>query len=85
MTLGDNQTVIKIDEVVKLNLGFKYDDGKREQRGQITMCVLDMPGKSIIVGLPDIIESYYYVFIDMIEEAKKKTEQLKLNMVYYII
>ena len=44
------------------------------------MCVLDMPGKSIIVGLPDIIESYYYVFIDMIEEAKKK-----LNMVYYII
>ena len=41
------------------------------------MCVLDMPGKSIIVGLPDIIESYYYVFIDMIEDAKKKTEQLK--------
>ena len=41
------------------------------------MCVLDMPGKSIIVRLPDIIESYYYVFIDMIEDAKKKTEQLK--------
>jgi len=38
---------------------------------------VDMPGKSIIVGLPDIIESYYYVFIDMIEEAKKKTEQFK--------
>ena len=43
----------------------------------LLLCVLDIPGKSIIVGLPDIIESYYYVFIDMIEEAKKKTEQLK--------
>ena len=41
--LGDNKTVIKIDEVVKLNLGFEYDEGKREQRGEITMCVLDMP------------------------------------------
>ena len=34
------------------------------------MCVWDMPGKTITLGLPDIIQPYYYLFIEMVSNAK---------------
>ena len=37
---------------------------------EVTMCVLDMPGKTIILELQDIIQSYYYLFIEMVSNAK---------------
>ena len=68
--LGDNKTTLNIEETLTLNLGFKYGDKTRDETAEVTMCVIDMPGKSIIIGLPDIIAYFYYVFIDMINEAR---------------
>ena len=47
--LGDIKTTLNIEETLTLNLGFKYGDKTRDEIAQVTMCVIDMPGKSIII------------------------------------
>ena len=75
--LGDNQTTLNIEETLTLNLGFKYGDKTQDETAEVTMCVIDMPGKSIIIGLPDIIEYFYYVFVDMVNKARDTIQKYK--------
>ena len=70
VTLGDNKTTVQISELLTLNLSFYFDNNSELVESEVTMCILDMPGKTIILGLPDIIQSYYYLFIEMVSNAK---------------
>ena len=36
----------------------------------IKMLLINAPGKTIIIGLPDIVDHYYDLFLDMIKAAK---------------
>ena len=75
----NKKTTLNIEETLTLNLRFKYGDKTRDEIAEITMCVIDMPGKSIIIGLPDIIAYFYYVFIDMINEARTLIQNRKYH------
>ena len=76
VTLGDNRTTVNISEVLTLNLSFYFDNNSESVEAEVTMCVLDMPGKTIILGLPDIIQSYYYLFIEMVSNAKTEHQEM---------
>ena len=76
VTLGDNRTTVSISEVLTLNLSFYFDNNSESVEVEVTMCVLDMPSKTIILGLPDIIQSYYYLFIEMVNNAKTEHQEM---------
>ena len=40
------------------------------------MFVINMPNKTIIIGLPDIVASYYYLFIAMMYSVKRDMEDI---------
>ena len=75
VTLGDNRTTVNISETITLNLSFYFDNNSESVESEVIMCVLDMPGKTIILGLPDIIQSYYYLFIEMVSNAKVEHQE----------
>ena len=78
MTLGDNKTTVSINEL--LNLSFYFENNSESVESEVTMCVLDMPGKTTTLGLPDIIQPYYYLFIEMVGNAKvEHHEAARLN------
>ena len=61
---------VGIPDQFALNLSFYFENNSESVESEVTMCILDMPGKTIILGLPDIIQSYYYLFIEMVSNAK---------------
>ena len=78
VTLGDNKTTVSINEL--LNLSFYFTNNSESVESEATMCVWDMPGKTITLGLPDIIQPYYYLFIEMVSNAKvEHHEAARLN------
>jgi hypothetical protein len=69
VTLGDNKTAVKVSERISLPVEFVDWKGVRYQ-GMIDLCVWDMPGMEMIVGLPDILDHYLNFLIDMLQAAR---------------
>ena len=76
VTLGDNTTRLLITEAVVLNLTFIHDINNASYNADVEIFVINMPNKTIIIGLPDIVASYYYLFIAMMYSAKRDMEDI---------
>lgn len=70
VTLGDNTTTITVDERVTLELELINLQGKSFICA-VDFCVWTMPGMDVILGLPDILEGYLDLFVDILEAARK--------------
>jgi hypothetical protein len=68
--LGDNTTTLKIDEEITLNMSFFSPLSNKKVTKTIKMLLINAPGKTIIIGLPDIVDHYYDLFLEMIKAAK---------------
>jgi hypothetical protein len=68
--LGDNTTTLKIDEEITLNMSFFSPLSNKKITKTIKMLLINAPGKTIIIGLPDIVDHYYDLFLEMIKAAK---------------
>ena len=76
VTLGDNTTRLLITEALVLNLNFTHDIDNASYNADVAMFVINMPNKTIIIGLPDIVASYYYLFIAMMYSVKRDMEDI---------
>jgi hypothetical protein len=64
VTLGNNKTKLAVKKIVILELEFPYENCTTTS-AKIDLCVLKMPGRTIIVGLPDLIDTYFFVIIEV--------------------
>ena len=81
--LGDNKTVQETTERASLPVSFTDWEGK-EHIGIVDFCVMSMPGLDMIVGLPDILDTYLDMFVDMLQTAREARieEKAKREAVY---
>jgi hypothetical protein len=63
VTLGDSSTTKPIYSILTIPLELSYKDGITVVK-TISMCIMDMVKTDFIVGLPDIIESLFFIFIE---------------------
>jgi hypothetical protein len=83
VTLGDNKTKLAVKEIVSLELELPYEDCNTIS-AKIDLCVLKMPGRTIIVGLPDLTDTYFFVFIEALNKTRdentedKKRDQMRI-------
>jgi hypothetical protein len=68
VTLADDETVHRIEEVVRLNVQFVDSDGKPHE-GEVDFCVFDMTGNDVIVGLPHIAGCFPEFFKGLVDNA----------------
>jgi hypothetical protein len=67
--LGDNKTKFAVKEIVSFELELSYEDCTTIS-AKIDLCVLKMPGRTIIIGLPDFIDTYFFAFIEALNKAR---------------
>ena len=77
--LGDNQTLIKIKERIKIIITFKGGNGITYS-ASINPCIFDTTGNDLIIGLPSIATNFAELFKDMVDVAavniRKSSEHL---------
>ena len=67
--LADQVTTVRTTEKVRGELGFVYDDGK-EVSAEVDAVVWEMKSMDFILGLPDILEHFLDLFVDMLHRAR---------------
>jgi hypothetical protein len=77
---GDNKTSQEINEIVMLPLRMEYQNLTYVTAG-IEFCAMLMPGRTMIVGLPDLIEHYCYILLEILHTAKQDGEDYNRNIV----
>ena len=60
---------------MKLN----YESRSDIAQARIWMFVINSSGKTIIIGSPDIIEHFYYLFTEMVNNAKDDCRRIRRN------
>ena len=70
VTLGDNSTTVSVDETVTLELELINLEGKSFICA-VDFCVWVMPGLDVILGLPDILDGYLDIFVDILESSRR--------------
>ncbi len=60
-----------------MDLTFYYESRSDTATARIWMFVINSPGKTIIIGLPDIIEHFYYLFTEMVTSAKEDCRRIR--------
>jgi hypothetical protein len=76
---GDNKTSQEINEIVMLPLRMEYQN-LTHITADIDFCVMQMPGRTMIVGLPDLIEHYFYILLEILHTAKQDGEDYNRNI-----
>jgi len=67
--LGDQKTTLPVNERARLELSFIRPEIMKT-RAKVDMIVMDMPGMDIILGLPDILDHFLELFIDLLISAR---------------
>ena len=67
--LADQLTTVRTTEKVRGQLGFVFDSGE-EVSAEIDAVVWDMKSMEFILGLPDILEHFLDLFVDMLHRAR---------------
>ena len=70
--LADGQTRVEITEMVRLQVQVSGVDEKLTEPIYTEFYVLPQLGEEMIVGLPDLLGSYWPVFIDILTEARSR-------------
>ena len=74
--LGDKKTIIKVKEKIRLEMEFTARRTGEVQRGEVDFWIFSMPGgHQAIIGLPDILRTFLYVFVEMLEDASEMLQQ----------
>jgi hypothetical protein len=79
VTLADDETVHRIQEIVRLVVQFEDSTGKTH-KGSVDFCVFDMKGNDVIIGLPDIAASFPDFFKSLVDNAVSMVMQ-RLNTI----
>jgi hypothetical protein len=74
--LADQTTTLKIKERALLELSF-MNPNLMKTRAKVELTVMPMPGMDVIIGLPDILDSFLELFIDLLISARP--DSLKLT------
>jgi hypothetical protein len=67
---GDYKTSQEINEIVVLPLRMEYQN-LTHVTADIEFCVMQMPGRTMIVGLPEFIEHYFYVLLEILHTEQE--------------
>ena len=67
--LGDNSTVKPVSERCNLTLSF-VDHELTEHKATVTCDVIDMPGMSVILGLPDLVRYFFDFTVVLFTKAR---------------
>ena len=67
--LADQLTTVRTTEKVRGTLGFVFDSGE-EVSAEIDAVVWSMKSMDFILGLPDILEHFLDLFVDMLHRAR---------------
>jgi hypothetical protein len=67
--LADQTTTLKITERARLELSFMRPEIMKT-RGKVNLTIMPMPGLDVIIGLPDILDHFLELFIDLLISAK---------------
>jgi hypothetical protein len=80
--LGDNKTIVKVDETIQLPVSF-IDNNLKEHVAEVNFVVWEMNDMNMIIGLPDILNHYLDLFIEMLKNKEcqqiSDTENNKFN------
>jgi hypothetical protein len=76
--LGDNKTVVKVDETIQLPVSF-IDNNLKEHIAEVNFVVWEMNDMNMIIGLPDILNHYLDVFIEMLKSKEDSEEDTRFN------
>jgi hypothetical protein len=68
---GANKTSQEINEIAVLPLRMEYQN-LTPVTADIEFCVMQMPGRTMIVGLPDLIEHYFYILLEILHTTVKQ-------------
>jgi hypothetical protein len=77
VTLADNTTQIPIIEEIELDMTFYYDANSGTAQACVWMFIINSPGKTIIIGLPDIVVHFYYLFTEMVNIAREDYRRIQ--------
>ena len=69
--LADQVTTVRTTEKVRGKLSFVYDDGREIDAG-VDAVVWKMSSMDFILGLPDILNNFLDLFIDMLQRARSE-------------
>ena len=68
--MGDNKTLVPIQEILRINVILTRSTTGERVKARLDLAVLDMNGGlDAIIGLPDILNHFLDVFIDLLESA----------------
>ena len=69
--LGDGETVVVINRKICLDVALYDDEGTLRDPIATEFYVMPHLGEEMIIGLPEILGSYYEVFMDIIKAARR--------------
>jgi len=81
--LGDNKTRINLKEKVTLEIEASSPiNACTRHTAKLDFCVMNMPGMDAIIGLPDILDHFLDIFIDILESGRYRrgSTEDKLNL-----
>jgi hypothetical protein len=73
--LADQTTTLKIKERARLELSFVRPEVMKT-RAKVDLTIMPMPGLDVIIGLPDILDHFLELFVDLLVSAKPDNLQL---------
>ena len=69
--LGDSKTCINLNEKVALEVEATSPVSSSSRKiAKVDFCVMSMPGMDAIIGLPDILNIYLDIFVDILESGR---------------
>ena len=74
--LGDRKTVKTVEEELRIPVAFRDNAGVEHIAEPMRLCVWDMPGLDMIVGLPHILNNFMQLFIEMIKGGEHAGQSL---------
>jgi hypothetical protein len=67
VTLGDTRTVKPVYGFISLSLELHYKD-QLPISADVNLCIMDMEKNNVVIGLPDVIEKFFYLFNKSLRE-----------------
>ena len=77
--LGDGRTKVICTEMVTLDVALYASDGTLQEPISTVFHILPHLGERMIIGLPDILGSYYDIFTTILEEARLRRPKARVE------